>query len=310
MEDILRINSVEEAESIAKLMLLKEDIEGLYALKQLALQEEVTGAASDYHNFSVNYARRGDHISACEILRKGLLQHPMSTDLLADFIKYGIQCNLLEECEEKYQQLASIPKERWTWRSFDFTIDYLKDRLAMLSDENAIEEQKQKMIELVHEFRKCLPYDEQSYLAEAEIYESFLMFGESANILKKGIEEVKVAPKCCLKYADIMLERGEYQSVIETASKGICASAQDQATVNIGYLYYVSALAKDALIHANSNFDDEKAIKDVYTDYTIAEKLFDTARIAYLSTIKNRTLILEYKSGIPYNNKVKNNVPE
>lgn len=294
------IHSLGEAENIAKLMLMRGDADGLYGLKDIVLTGTAKGSADEFHNFCVNYASRGDYESACDLLKVGLQQHPLSTDLLADYLQYGIKCGRDEDCSDFYNRLKGVPKERWTWRSFDFSIDYLKELTSALSNADAIEEKKEEMLELADEFQKQMPYDEQPFLAKAEIFEFFGLSSDVTAVLKEAVNNIKVSPKCCLKYSDLMLERGEYSEVIATTKRGIIASAQDQATVNIGYLFYISALAKDAIIHEAEAYQDQSAMLDVFTDYRIAEELLDASRLAYMKTIKTRTLILEIKSGIVY----------
>lgn len=294
------IHSLGEAEGVAKYMILHGDIDGLYGLRDVILAGTAKGSADEFHNFCVNYASRGDYESACNLLKVGLQQHPFSTDLLADYLQYGIKCGKTEECNEYYTRLKDIPKERWTWRSFDFSIDYLKELTSAFSNPEIIEEKKEEMLSLADEFQRQMPYDEQPFLAKAEIFEFFGLHADATTTLKIAVDSIKVSPKCCLKYSDLMLERGEYNEVISSTKRGIIASAQDQATVNIGYLFFLSALAKDALIHESEAYNDSSIIFDAYTDYRIAETLLDAGRIAYLKTIKTRTLILEIKSGIAY----------
>lgn len=296
------IHSLGEAESIAKLMVVRGDIDGLYGLRDIILAGTAKGSSDEFHNFCVNYASRGDYESACNLLLVGLQQHPLSTDLLADYLQYGIKCGRNEDCGKFYNKLKEIPKQRWTWRGFDFSINYLKELTSALSSVESIEEKKKEMLELADEFQKLMPYDEQPFLAKAEIFEFFGLHDDVATTLKEAVSNIKVSPKCCLKYSDLMLEHGEYNEVIATTKQGIVASAQNQASINVGYLYYISALAKDALIHEAEAYKDQAAILDVFSDYRIAEELLDASRLEYLKTIKDRTLILEVKSGIPYNN--------
>ncbi len=294
------VHSIEEAENIAKLMIIQGDIDGLYGLRNIILTGSIRGSSDEFHNFCVNYARRGDYDSACELLEVGLQQHPYSTDLLADYIQYGVKCGKWENAKTYYERLMGIPMERWTWRSFDFSIDYLKATVSSQTNPQDFEEEKDNMLSLANAFHQYLPFDEQPYLAKAEVFE---FYGDMVNFettLKDAIHGIRVAPKCCLKYSELMLERGEYEEVITTAKKGIIASAQDQASINIGYLFYISALAKDALIHENDDYSNESAILDVYSDYAIAETLLDRGKVAYRNTISTRTFILEVKSGIHY----------
>jgi hypothetical protein len=129
---------------------------------------------------------------------------------------------------------------------------------------------------------------------------------KAVEILEYAINNIQVAPQSCMKLADIYLELGKYKDTIRIASIGIRATAQDQPTSSIPYFYYVSALAKDALIHDNalneenaeSGFKNENAIKDALMDYQIAYELFSMQRRQdYLQTIQMRRRILGIKSG-------------
>lgn len=296
------VHSVGEAENIAKLMIIQGDIDGLYGLKEIVSTGTVRGSSNDFHNFCVNFAARGDYESACDLLEIGLQQNKTSTDLLADYLQYGIKCGREEKCEEYYRQLNDIPKGRWTWRSFDFAIDYLTALASELTEEEAIQRKKQEMLAIATEFQNRFPYDEQPHKAMVDIYEFFGLRAEMIDTLKSAMSSVKVSPKCCLKYADLMLEQGSYTEVIVAAKQGIVAAAQEQPTVNLGYLFYLSALAKDALIHEGEQFDNLQMIQDAFADYRIAETLFDEGSTAYMGMIKDRTFVLETKSGIAYKN--------
>ena len=96
-----RMMSVGEAEKKARELLEEDNLEELYELAyEILNQESVYGAENDFHNFSINYSKKSAYELACEILEKGLSQHPKSVDLLADYLQTGINCNRMEKCEE------------------------------------------------------------------------------------------------------------------------------------------------------------------------------------------------------------------
>ncbi len=99
-----------------------------------------------------------------------------------------------------------------------------------------------------------------------------------------------------------MLPRGNFDEVIRATQLGISYSAQEQAGVNVAYLFYLSALAKDGKLHKEGGdaYFDEARIKDIYLDYMLAEKSFDENRSAYIENINTRTTVLRIKTGIPY----------
>lgn len=300
------IHSLGEAEAIAKIMIMNNDIDGLYGLRDIVLGGSIKGTSDEFHNFCVNYAARGDYESACNLLDIGLKQHSHSTDLLADFLQYGIKCGRQSECKTYYERLLSISRNYWTWRSFDFSIDYLKAAATELHNTKKFEKTKNELLSLVEDFQNQMPFSEQPFLAKSEIYDFLGMHSEAVKALEDGVKSKRICPKCCLRYSDLMIKQGRYDVVLETTKKGIIASAQEQATINIGYLFYLSGLAKDALIHENENYNDETQILDVYTDYKIASELLDKSRVEYLQMIKQRTLILELKSGITFKTSEKN----
>lgn len=267
---------------------------------------ELSGDSDDYHNISVCYARTGDYASACIILKKGISLFPSNSDLLADFIKYASKAGTYNECKEYYDKLKEVPLNAWTWRGFDFSIDYMIDLYSNAIDGS--DEQKTIIEELKYlsmEFQRHFPFDEQAFLSEYAYLNAIGLKEEAVVRLGNVIDQFTVMPKSCLRYCDLMLERGEYEKVIEYAEKGIMGDAQSQSTIKTGYLFFVSALAKDALIWRDKKFNDEDAIRDLYLDYRIAERLDNnpnTSTRAIHQQIVLRTTIMGLKSGIPYEN--------
>ena len=304
-----QLPSVEAAEKIARTLKTKVALgmcteddysSSLYELSSAIESDNLQGDSDDWHNFAINFAQRHDTREACKILERGLKQHPNSVDLLGDFLKYGLSCGEEEKCDEYYHKLINMPPVKMTsWRGFDFTIDYLLALFAQKNTQEELDELREHLNARVEQFKKRFPYEEQAYLANAEI---FLAYGEddaAANILKEAMDKF-AAPKCCLKYADLMLERGEFDEVIDAAQKGISCSAQEQAGINIAYLVYLLALAKDGKLHSENAYQDEQRVRDIFRDYQFAQKSFDKSRSSYLENLRNRTLLLSMKTGIPY----------
>lgn len=304
------INSVEAAEDTARayktraaygLISDEEYSSVLYKLLDVVLEDNLTGDSDDWHNFAINFTQRCDYINACKVLDKGIEQHCNSVDLLADYIKYGMQCGKVEKCTIFYEKLANMPSTIMTWRGFDFSIDYLLLLVRQSVSQDEIDVLREKINICIDKFIRRYPYDEQSYLAQAEV---FLAFGEFDNAVEtlSDVMSKFSAPKCCLKYADLMLPRGNFDEVIRATQLGISYSAQEQAGVNVAYLFYLSALAKDGKLHKEGGdaYFDEARIKDIYLDYMLAEKSFDENRSAYIENINTRTTLLRIKTGIPY----------
>ena len=306
------INSVEAAEDISRayktraayeLISEEEYASVLYKLLDVVLNENLTGDSDDWHNFAINFSQRSDYINACKVLDKGIEYHGHSVDLLADYIKYGMLCGEREKCASFYEKLANMPSTIMTWRGFDFSIDYLLLLVHQSVSQDEIDILREKINICIEKFIKRYPYDEQSYLAQAEVFLAFGEFDDAVGTLSDAMSKFS-APKCCLKYADLMLPRGNFDEVIRATQLGISYSAQEQAGVNVAYLFYLSALAKDGKLHKEGGeaYNDEARIKDIYLDYMLAEKSFDENRSAYIENIRNRTTLLSIKTGIPYKN--------
>lgn len=259
----------------------------------------IVGDNADYHNLAATYAQIDDYLHAFNITIKGLRQYPYDCDLLADAIKYGSKCGKVSECKTYLNVLLSRPFEYWNWRTFTFVIDFYL--LSTTWDEvSEIQSTLDEALAIARKYQEVLVSEERGYVAEAEVYLTSVNVDKAMEVLHKAIYENKdmLTPQCCIKYADLLSERGEFERVIDVCNRGLIVSAQDQPTARTGYFCYLSALAKDALIHRDFAFADEKRIYDVYSDYKTSYQLL-TNSVRYIHNIEDRTRILSAKSGIP-----------
>lgn len=264
---------------------------------------KVTGTAAEYHNLASEYARKDLYDYARIVAIAGTRKYKYNVDLLADIVKFGSQSQAWESCKKAYDRLQDIGKKKWTWRTYTFAIDYLQSRMEQEDAECAKLTYAEAM--KLSESYKGLR-DERAWVAEAELY---LFVGETdkaITTLKDGVKKIAVAPQCCLKLGDLLLERGRYHDVIKYAAIGARGTAQEQPTASTGYLYYISALAKDALIHQDAfdnpdvsgkGFLNSVAVSDALLDYDIAKSLMSDRPIFY-NNIRQRTTILTMKSGL------------
>lgn len=291
--------SVGEAERIARELLDEDNDEELYDLAYRLLdQEKVYGSENDFHNFSLNYSRKDAYDVACDILEKGLEQFPRSVDLLSDYLQVGVSCNRKKECEKYYNQLFEIPKIRWTWRGFSFSIDYMLYLANDLDEENLIS-MKKKMLLLADEYHTLFPAEEDSYICKADIYSFFNDSNAVEEILMEAINSVVVCPRCTLKLADILFDKGDYDKSLEVLSKCLYQSIQTQDSVNHAYLYYLSGLCKIVRLLKKNAFQDKDSVLDIYHDFSIAQKS-GLQHTAYLRVMRRQIDILETRSGIEY----------
>lgn len=275
--------------------------------------QKITGTADEFHNLASEFARKGLYRYAVQVAKAGACKYGRNVDLLADIVKFGSQCQDKDACERAYDRLNSIDKKMWTWRAFTFVIDYLENAMETANkdeDTRGSEEQiKGKILALIEKYKKL--EDERAWVAEAELYVKYGEREKAINVLKDGVEKVTVAPQCCIKLSDMLLESGDYEEVVKYSSMGIRGTAQDQPSASNGYLLYASALAKDALIHRealesggetkNKGYNNLSAVRDALTDYRIAKTLLNEP--TYVNNIRQREIILKAKSGLDSDDK-------
>ena len=268
------------------------------SIESFMSQSQQSGDADDFHNFAVALAKKNEMALACQVLENGLKLFPKNVDLLADYLQYGIDCEKLDECKKYYKSLLKIPRRRWTWRGFAFLIDYLKFLVENSDSEKEIDTKEKEMLEVVSEFKKYYPYSEETYRVEASVYKCLNMQDEELAVLQKALESVEVAPKCALRCADILFERGRYEEATEKIKRGISDATQAQKAVSEGYIYYLSALCKIATAQKSGNIGNlsRDNVVEIYSDFDIALK--DLRDSSYVEVIKTKTNTLVNKTGV------------
>ena len=242
-------------------------------MEELVSQDEICGDANDFHNFAVELARENQEQLACRLIERGLVQFPNNVDLLADYLQYGISIGKEQECDRIYKILLKIPRNRWTWRGFSFSINYLQHLIDDVSDsEERISELKKKIEEIADDYVKFLPYSEEGYRAKARVYASIKDNpDEEVSIVKQCMEIVKVCPKSALRSADIYFERGDYQEALTCVERAIRDANQTQGSINEGYVYYLEGLCKISLLNEESDIEIKKEkILEIYSAFNSA----------------------------------------
>lgn len=198
--------------------------------------------ADDFHNKAVDRARRGKNREAAEICMKGLKKHPFSVDLLADTIMYSSKAGDMATAAKHYAMLkGNVPYQRWNWRAFTFSFDYL-----LKEDPSANEKECR---DIIANYKKFLAYEEKACMAESELEAALGNADTSMHVLEEAIRNHSNASQCALRLADMQMDRGLYEEVLNTTNYGIAASAEAQPSINIPYLYFIRALAKDHILH-------------------------------------------------------------
>lgn len=272
--------------------------EKLYVIiEDLRNQDRAIGNADDFHNYVTELVRRDEYDLACDVLEVGIKAFPYNVDLIADFIKYGINCQRVEEVMKFQKVLLKIPKKRWTWRGFSFYVDYIQYLLEQPCSEKTMEKLEREMIATINDYKKYYPYSEEPYITEAEMHKKACEPDLEEEVLKRALDTVKVAPKCSLHYADILFDRGRYEEarpIIDRAKKD---STTTQASVSDGYIYYLSALCTIALVSEEEREYTKDEVEGIYNDFNLALKDFSRNQ-SFVKVIKSKTNMLVSKTNI------------
>jgi len=278
----------DDSEAREKLHLIIEDLQS---------QDRAIGNADDFHNYVTELVRRDEYDLACDVLEVGMKAFPYNVDLIADFIKYGVNCQRIEEVKNLQKVLLKIPKKRWTWRGFSFYVDYLQYLLEQPCSEKAMEKTEQEMLDIIAEYKKYFPYSEEPYITEAEMHKKASEPDLEEEVLMLALNTVKVAPKCSLRYADILFDRGRYKEARPIISRAKKDSTTTQASVSDGYIYYLSALCTIALVSEEEREYTRDEVEGIYNDFNLALKDFNRNQ-SFVKVIKSKTNMLVSRTNV------------
>ena len=242
--------------------------------------------ADDFHNKAVELARFEKHKRALAICEIGMKRFPASVDLLADAIKYSSVTGDMSTASKYYEKLRNIPFQRWNWRAFTFSFDYL------LRDPVANEAECRSTIE---NYKKYLPYEEKANMSESELEAALGNRERSALILAEAIHTLRRACQCALKLAEMQLERGDFEDVLETCNFGL-SSVELQPTVPVPYFLLIRTLAEDSILHKKVNEHIEVSQSEIDAIYDTYESILsDFSELAtHAQTIQMRMKLLKY----------------
>lgn len=244
---------------------------------------ELLGNTEVLHNISVELAKQKYYYLACMLLEKTLKGKKCFTniDLLADYLKYSTYSSESEirQAEEYYGRLQKIEKKLWSWRAFDFSIDYL---LARSDTTEFKEDDLMEALKLALIYRaqmKNTPDEDKALNTLAEVY---LRKGETKKyeqILKQGIL-LKKAPLCTLKWGEYLFKKGDYANAQENILKCCKANTGLESVINIGYPYVLLALARIMNLYAHQDSEQDHTKNDFGMELKLIETDYQTAKEA------------------------------
>lgn len=240
-------------------------------VKNITLQDTPAGDPMDFHNFAVVVAQVELYPLACDVLEKGLAVFPMSVDLIADYLVYGIDCGRYDMCNRCYDALCTIDKSEWTWRAFSFSIAYIKRLRERSTDTETRAAYKDALTKLAREYKKYLPHREDGYREYATLFSSNPE--KELKLLKEALENEKIGacPACAFRCADMLFEQKRYAEAMEAIERSRAdAKAQMQGGINEHYLSFLSGLCKIALADAEKRELAESEVLDIYSDFDMA----------------------------------------
>lgn len=233
------------------------------------------GTAGDFHNLAVRLSKEKQLYNlACEVLEKGLEmpQYSRDVDLLADYIFYGIKCGKEKQCAYYYSVLCTIPKKRWKWRAFSFSIDYLLQVAERIESNEDLDIAVNDMHELANEYIHNFPLDEGGYIVKADIYDFVNQQDEMEDILVKGLELPR-APKCSLRLADIAFEKGKYSEARKYLKHAKVTGIGTESHISINYVYYLDLMCM--ICDLTPQEVSPEAVHALYKQYAEAKTIMD-----------------------------------
>lgn len=240
----------------------------LLALVERVMRGDIKGDSRDYHNLSSELACQNYFEFAADITQKGLELFPDNIDLLSDYMFYSHKAGRKDNVNDGLVRLEKIERELWNWRAFTFYIDVINDGEA--NDEN-----KEKALQCVENYKRVLPDEERAYMAEYETLKKYgeLDAAESALVVAENC--LSMTAQCSLALSKIYHMRGEYDKAINSATRAILGQAEIQPSSNTGAAFAHRGFSKDAKVL--------KAIQDgvsVNTQYADIYSAIDDYKMA------------------------------
>lgn len=249
-----------------------------------------------YHNFVMDLFRVGDFDLALQICEYALSNAPYNRDMLGDAIRACGGSSQFEKGDSYLERARTIPLNRWSFRLFLYSVDFLKTKLSAYPlDENLYSE----ALELVDEYIKNLPFDEHGYNQKAELLVMMNQREQAIAELKSCIFDVQpdtrdvrselITAQCCVTLLNILNDSNDYDFIIQVCEKGLRNTTQEQPSAAIGFFVYRKALALDAKAHSE-NFTIPTTIDNALRFYQSAYDLNQDREYAH--TIEQRYAVL------------------
>lgn len=249
-----------------------------------------------YHNLVMDLFRVGDFELAIQVCDYALEKAPYNRDMLGDAIKACGDSSQFEKGDAYLERARDIPLNKWSFRLFLYSIDFLKTKFNAFPLDNALYE---SAIELADAYIKYLPFDEHGYNQKAELLVMMNKREEAIAELKRFILDVQpdqrdsqselITAQCCVTLLNILDDSNNYDFIIQICEKGLRNTTQEQPSAAIGFFVYRKALALDAKAHSE-HFQNQDTVTNAMKFYQSAYDLNQDRQ--YSRTIEQRYAVL------------------
>lgn len=289
----LDIATVADAHSMVETLQEKKPSEYIQMISKIVdkvcageKQEFLSGDSKDYHNLSAELARRNMYSEAIRVLEKGISLFATDVDLLSDKIEYTTKNSEFEKARDAVATLLKIDKKGWSWRCYEFTVDYYR----------AIG-QYQEAYNLCSECTQSLPYDEHAFRSKAEL-EMIITPGETGittaiatleDVMSKGIP----ASQCAQLLSILYFNKGMLKESIDKASKAINDLAEDQPSIEMAVILSKRGFAYDKLYmqEISEGKNDSENAELAINDYKMSLSLANSG-LSQLSPITIKQILI------------------
>ncbi|MCD8005945.1 MAG: hypothetical protein LUF29_03075 [Oscillospiraceae bacterium] len=259
-------------------------------------ENRVLSECDVYHNFIMDLFRVKDYDIALKVCDFALEHAPYDRDMLGDAIKACGDSSQFSRGEEYLKRAYEIPFDKWSYRLFLYSIDFLKTKLSAYPLD---EELYKKALNLADEYIKNLPFDEHGYNQKAELLVMMNKREEAISELRRYIFDVKpddkdskselITAQCCVTLLNILDNSNDYGFIIRVCDRGLRNTTQEQPSASIGFFVYRKALAFDAKAHSEE-FKIPVTVENALKFYQSAYDLNQDR--SYSRTIEQRYAVL------------------
>ncbi len=185
------------------------------------------------------------------------------------------------------------------FQNLSFSIDYL---LAEWTSSEKEDYTIESILDLAKEYQEKIPDEEDAWLCEFEIYDGTNQREKGVAVLEEVTAKFRFCPRCWLRYADILMDRGEYEKA-EPIIRKMCKNPKTTEKINASYMYFLDGQCKLQKLYNSDAYDnDEVDEKDVWAVYKAFKRALSARglRENIKSQIEEYILALSSETGIEF----------